>query len=93
MTNTPKDQTTAAGAGSSSTPGGEPAKAEQTQVGPLAPGQRWSVARKREVVLRLLRLRAELAALEQAQPAGVVQSTPAALQHHLQGIIEKIGLD
>lgn len=24
-------------------------------VGPLAPGQRWSVARKREVVLRLLR--------------------------------------
>ena len=25
------------------------------QVGPLAPGQRWSVARKREVVLRLLR--------------------------------------
>lgn len=26
-----------------------------TKVGPLAPGQRWSVARKREVVLRLLR--------------------------------------
>ena len=25
------------------------------EVGPLAPGQRWSVARKREVVLRLLR--------------------------------------
>jgi hypothetical protein len=25
------------------------------RVGPLAPGQRWSVARKREVVLRLLR--------------------------------------
>lgn len=25
------------------------------QIGPLAPGQRWSVARKREVVLRLLR--------------------------------------
>lgn len=25
------------------------------KVGPLAPGQRWSVARKREVVLRLLR--------------------------------------
>ena len=24
-------------------------------IGPLAPGQRWSVARKREVVLRLLR--------------------------------------
>lgn len=26
-----------------------------SKVGPLAPGQRWSVARKREVVLRLLR--------------------------------------
>jgi hypothetical protein len=31
-----------------------PAKAPP-KVGPLAPGQRWSVARKREVVLRLLR--------------------------------------
>ena len=27
----------------------------ETKPGPLAPGQRWSVARKREVVLRLLR--------------------------------------
>jgi transposase len=33
---------------------GTPATA-QPKVGPLAPGQRWSVARKREVVLRLLR--------------------------------------
>ena len=29
--------------------------AASSKVGPLAPGQRWSVARKREVVLRLLR--------------------------------------
>ena len=29
--------------------------AVRAAVGPLAPGQRWSVARKREVVLRLLR--------------------------------------
>ena len=29
--------------------------ARRAEVGPLAPGQRWSVARKREVVLRLLR--------------------------------------
>lgn len=29
--------------------------AQATPVGPLAPGQRWSVARKREVALRLLR--------------------------------------
>jgi transposase len=32
------------------TPGPGPSR-----IGPLAPGQRWSVARKREVVLRLLR--------------------------------------
>lgn len=29
--------------------------AQATPVGPLGPGQRWSVARKREVALRLLR--------------------------------------
>jgi hypothetical protein len=32
-----------------------PAAAQPPRLGPLAPGQRWSVARKREVVLRLLR--------------------------------------
>ena len=32
-----------------------PLAAPGPKVGPLAPGQRWSVARKREVVLRLLR--------------------------------------
>jgi len=53
MTDKPKDQT-AASAGSN-TPGSEPAVPEAGHVGPLAPGQRWSVARKREVVLRLLR--------------------------------------
>ncbi len=31
------------------------ASAEPVEIGPLAPGQRWSVARKRAVVLRLLR--------------------------------------
>lgn len=36
--------------GATATPAAAPPK-----VGPLAPGQRWSVARKREVVLRLLR--------------------------------------
>jgi uncharacterized protein HemY len=36
--------------GATTTPTAAPPK-----VGPLAPGQRWSVARKREVVLRLLR--------------------------------------
>ena len=32
-----------------------PAAGGGTPLGPLAPGQRWSAARKREVVLRLLR--------------------------------------
>ena len=32
-----------------------PTSVPPPKVGPLAPGQRWSVARKREVVLRLLR--------------------------------------
>jgi transposase len=32
-----------------------PPSAPAPRIGPLAPGQRWSVARKREVVLRLLR--------------------------------------
>jgi hypothetical protein len=33
-----------------------PAAAQPPRLGPLAPGQRWSVARKREVVLRRLRV-------------------------------------
>lgn len=32
-----------------------PTATPSSVIGPLAPGQRWSVARKREVVLRLLR--------------------------------------
>src|SRR3954447_7262777 len=34
---------------------GAPPVMAGTTLGPLAPGQRWSVARKREVVLRLMR--------------------------------------
>ena len=34
---------------------GAPSAGSGTTLGPLAPGQRWSVARKREVVLRLMR--------------------------------------
>lgn len=36
-------------------PATAPPTSGTSRVGPLAPGQRWSVARKREVVLRLLR--------------------------------------
>ena len=32
-----------------------PTSVPTSRIGPLAPGQRWSVGRKREVVLRLLR--------------------------------------
>ena len=35
--------------------GRSPSTLSTGRVGPLAPGQRWSVARKREAVLRLLR--------------------------------------
>src|SRR5690349_5062747 len=38
-----------------STGQGAPPVMAGTTLGPLAPGQRWSVARKREVVLRLMR--------------------------------------
>ena len=38
-----------------SAPAAAPTSRPAPRVGPLAPGQRWSVARKREVVLRLLR--------------------------------------
>ena len=38
-----------------STGQGAPAAVAGTTLGPLAPGQRWSAARKREVVLRLMR--------------------------------------
>jgi transposase len=55
MTDKRRDQTAAGAGRGSSTPGGESPKADTGQVGPLAPGQRWSVVRKREVVLRLLR--------------------------------------
>jgi transposase len=34
---------------------GAPSAGDGTPLGPLAPGQRWSAARKREVVLRLMR--------------------------------------
>ena len=34
---------------------GAPSAGSGTTLGPLAPGQRWSAARKREVVLRLMR--------------------------------------
>src|SRR5919206_4218711 len=38
-----------------STGQGAPPAMAGTTLGPLAPGQRWSVARKREVALRLMR--------------------------------------
>ena len=38
-----------------STGQGTPAAKDGAALGPLAPGQRWSAARKREVVLRLMR--------------------------------------
>lgn len=57
MANKATDQAAAGTGGrSGETLGGEAVKAEAAPPGgPLTPGQRWTVARKREVVLRLLR--------------------------------------
>jgi len=53
-----------------STGQGAPPVMAGTTLGPLAPGQRWSVARKREVVLRLMRGEsAELLSRELGLPA------------------------
>ena len=52
-----------------STGGGAPPAKNGTTLGSLAPGQRWSAARKREVVLRLMRGEsAELLARELGLP-------------------------
>jgi len=54
-----RDESKQEEAGAGATQGGRRptgvAPAGEATVGPLTPGQRWSVARKREVVLRLLR--------------------------------------
>src|SRR3954470_12721339 len=55
-----------------------PLAAPGPKVGPLAPGQRWSVARKRDVVLRLLRGRERRPALARARPADVQARAVAA---------------
>src|SRR4051812_20378764 len=47
-----------------------PSPPSAPKLGPLAPGQRWSIARKREVVLRLLRGEsAEMLKEREADPA------------------------
>src|SRR3712207_4670812 len=61
--------------------GRSPSTLSTGRAGPLAPGQRWSVARKREVVLRLLRGEfAEFLSRELGLPTykleGVVQNLP-----------------
>jgi hypothetical protein len=48
-------------------PAAAPTAAPMSKVGPLAPGQRWSVARKREVVLRRLARRERGTALPRAR--------------------------
>ena len=58
--------------------------------GPLAPGQRWSVARKREVVLRLLRGEAaELLSRELALPIYKLEQWRAKAEAALDGALKE----
>ena len=52
-----------------------PADGAAGEAGPLAPGQRWSVGRKRDVVLRLLRGES-LEALSRSLSTGTLTSRP-----------------
>jgi hypothetical protein len=72
----------AASQGSASLPAARP--------GPLAPGQRWSVARKREVVLRLLRGEAaELLSRELAVPIYKLEQWRAKAEAALDGALKE----
>lgn len=64
--------------------------AASSKVGPLAPGQRWSVARKREVVLRLLRGESvELLSRELAVPIFKLEQWRAKADAALDGALKE----
>jgi transposase len=68
--------------------GGTPPAA--TRPGPLAPGQRWSAGRKREVVLRLLRGEAaELLSRELAVPIYKLEQWRAKAEAALDGALKE----
>jgi hypothetical protein len=61
-------------------------------LGPLAPGQRWSVARKREVVLRLMRGEAaELLSRELGLPVFKLEQWRQRAEAGLEGALKGLG--
>jgi transposase-like protein len=70
------------------------APVEEPATGPLAPGQRWSVARKRAVVLRLLRGESmELLSRELGVPVYKLERWLAKAEAALQGALKEREVD
>ena len=73
-----------------STGQGAPPVMAGTTPGPLAPGQRWSVARKREVVLRLMRGKAtELLSRELGLPVFKLEQWRQRAEAGLEGALKE----
>ncbi len=71
-----------------------PAAKGRTPLGPLAPGQRWSAARKREVVLRLMRGEsAELLSRELGLPVFKLEQWRQKAEAALEGALKERGAD
>ena len=71
-----------------------PTAAPAPKPGPLAPGQRWSVARKREVVLRLLRAEsAELLSRELGLPMFKLEQWRQKAEAALDGALKEREVD
>jgi transposase len=69
---------------------GDPPARRTANVGPLAPGQRWSAGRKREVVLRLLRGEsAELLSRELGLPIFRLEQWRRAAEAALEGALKE----
>src|SRR5918997_859404 len=75
-----------------STGQGAPRTAGATPLGPLAPGQRWSAGRKREVVLRLMRGEsAELLSRELGMPIVRLEQWRRKAEAALEGALKGSG--
>jgi transposase len=73
-----------------STGQGAPRTAGATPLGPLAPGQRWSAGRKREVVLRLMRGEsAELLSRELGMPTVRLEQWRRKAEAALEGALKE----
>ena len=71
---------------------GAPSVGSGTTLGPLAPGQRWSAARKREVVLRLMRGEAaELLSRELGLPVFKLEQWRRKAEAGLEGALKGLG--